>query len=285
MPHNRRSPCLIALALFTACGAPTPDAPGDAATPDDSGLPGGYPPRRLGDTIALTTTGHLVSFDRSAPGTLLTNVLPGWFARDERVVAIDMRPRDRALYALTNHGQLYVVDTGWGLARPLLQVTGLVGADVEIDFDPVLDRLHVVSGDGTRLVVDVDAGHVDTVTDTVLAGIAFANNFASACRSTQYVIDPAGDLQVIRGTAATRIGALGLGATHVAFDIATDSAGADAAFAVDGAGFYAVDLATGHASLREVVPLSAGEAITGLALAVSAVAPAQPPVSCSGSRR
>src|SRR4051812_40137465 len=99
MPRNGRSPCLIALALFTAC-APAPEAPGDAAPPDGSGLPDGDPPRRIGDTVALTTTGRLVSFDRSAPGTLLTNVVPGWFARDERVVAIDMRPRDRALYAL-----------------------------------------------------------------------------------------------------------------------------------------------------------------------------------------
>src|ERR1041385_937299 len=76
------------------------------------------------------------------------------------VVGIDVRPADGLLYAVTADGGIYTVDakTGQATAKSKLSEPLKAGTTVTIDFNPVADRLRVITSDGTNLRVNVDDG-------------------------------------------------------------------------------------------------------------------------------
>jgi hypothetical protein len=76
------------------------------------------------------------------------------------VVGIDVRPADGALYALTADGGIYTVDAKSGAAtmKSKLSETLKAGVTVTVDFNPVADRLRILTSDGTSLRVNVDDG-------------------------------------------------------------------------------------------------------------------------------
>ena len=66
------------------------------------------------------------------------------------VVGIDVRPSDGMLYAVSADGGIYTLDakTGAATMKSKLSETLKSGVTVTVDFNPVADRLRIITSDG-----------------------------------------------------------------------------------------------------------------------------------------
>ena len=194
----------IALAL-AACGSSSDDdmpAPAPAPPP---------PTMTAGDVFAITASNRLLSFNRDAPATVRTTVPLVGLQGGENLVGIDFRPTDGMLYAVGSSGRIYTINTGTGVATvkstlaadatdTTAPFTALNGSDYGVDFNPVADRLRVVSNTGQNLRINVDSGA--TTTDGAINGgapnaavtaSAYTNSFAGTGTTTLFALDTAND--------------------------------------------------------------------------------------------
>lgn len=232
----------------------------------------------------------LTFFDSANPGGALAPIGVTGLGAGETLVDIDIRPSNGALYGLGSLGNVYSID----LVTSAASLVSSLAADpadatnpftsldpgatrLSIDFNPVPDRLRIVSDTGQNLRVNVDTGAVTT--DGILNGatssavsVAYTNPDTNPATGTQlYYADDGlpGTLFTTSDPNAgvtTTVGSLGAGTTPlVGFDIAasgvafaslTDPAGG-------GSSLYLVDLATGAATL--VGPILGGGAPITLA--------------------
>ncbi len=184
-----------------------------------------------------------------------------------KVLGIDVRPADNMLYAVGADGGIYTVDLKSGKATMKSKLEKNVDAKtmVTVDFNPVADRLRLMSNDGTSLRVNVDDGKVVTdgshkfaETDmhkgekpNVIAG-AYSNSVKGTKETALYDID--GTIGALLKQAPPNdgvlnaIGKLGVKATTVAFDIWADGNGKNEAWLMAGDWLHSVDLATGKAT-------------------------------------
>lgn len=261
-----------------------------------AGCNGDYTPpdRRAADTYALIDK-SILRFERASLATPI-GIQPITGIPDaETLLGMDIRPSDGLIYVLSNAGKLYTVNPTTGVAtlKSTLNAdatdnldgnpayAGLQGTSFGIDFNPVPDRLRIVSDTGQNLRVNVDNGA--TFTDGAINGAvtgysaaAYTNNFAAACRTALYTIDAASDRLLIQippnnGTAVA-IGALGVDVDAVnGFDIVTDIDGIDDALAVlkvgGVTGLYRINLLNGAATALGA--LTEPGSYTGLALTIA----------------
>lgn len=153
--------------------------------------------------------------------------------------------------------------------------TTLAGTRYGTDFNPVPDRLRVVSDTGSNLRINVANGLV--ITDGTLnpssptvVGAAYINSFAGATTTTLYVIDAGVDALMIQnppnnGTLVP-VGPLDVTVSDVvAFDIAEQPApnSAFATLQVGGVlGLYSINLTSGHAT--SIGPVVGNPTIVGM---------------------
>lgn len=178
---------LLAAAVATAFAAASLTGCTDDALPDPNAEPTG--PVATGDTVALTSSGRVVSFDRAPSKNLISNLSLKGLASGETLVGIDTRPNNSTIYALSDKGNLYKLDpsTGrvtlvgalkasasaptnaatttppnpacpTGTAAPAF--TTLSGAEFGLDVNPAVDRLRVVSDSGQNLRINMDTFEV-----------------------------------------------------------------------------------------------------------------------------
>jgi hypothetical protein len=184
------------------------------------------------------------------------------------------------LYGLGSTSRIYTIDATTGVA---IAVSGspftpaMTGTAFGFDFNPVTDRIRVVSNDLSNFRLNPNSGAV-SATDTPLnyasgdtgAGLmprvvasAYANNFSGTATTTLFGIDSNRDVLVMQGGAVgmpspnggvlTTIGA-GLGfntSDLVGFDIS----------GITGVAFASLTPATGGASLLFTIDLTTGSAI------------------------
>ena len=224
-----------------------------------------------GSTIfAITTANTLLRFDSAAPGTILSTTAVSGLQVGENILGIDFRPASGQLFGLGSTSRLYTLDLTSGVATQVGAAPfapALSGTDFGFDFNPVVDRVRVVSDADQNLRLNPSTGAL-AATDTALAyaagdpnaganpntvGAAYTNSFAGASVTTLYGIDSNLDILTIQnppnnGTLNT-IGSLGFNTSGaVGFDIATAGT-AFAALSVSGlAGLFTVNLATGAAT-------------------------------------
>ena len=246
----------------------------------------------VGDSIGLVGN-QIVTFNRAAPSTATSVVTVSGLTAGETLVGLDRRPADGALIALSTAGKLYTINAGTGVATlkstliadatdTTSPYTSLSGARFGVDFNPVPDRLRVVSDTGLNLRINVDTGA--TITDGVINGAAtgystaaYTNSFGAACRTALYTIDAQTNQLLLQnppndGTAVV-VGPLGVDVDAVnAFDISTDVSGANSALAALSVGgstaLYSINLTTGAATRIASLPL-ATSAYSGLALSIA----------------
>lgn len=158
-------------------------------------------------TVPTGSASNLVSFDSAAPGILLSNTPISGISTQHVLRAIDFRPANGALYAVSTDStdneaaQLYTIDLATGVATSVgggFTLTGNTSTRVSIDFNPVVDRLRVVTGTGQSYRVNAASGDL-VAQDTnisgspLISGIAYSDNVAGATQTTLYAYDFIGD--------------------------------------------------------------------------------------------
>lgn len=249
-------------------------------------LPTSTPAQARGELLATTASNKLISFNRTAPGKLCSSVAITNLADGESVLGADVRPADKALYALGSTGKLYTValDTGAATLKSTLSAaTGdddpfvsLAAGEYGVGFNPAADRLRVVTGDGANLRINVDDGKVTTdallSNGSAVSAAAYTNSFAGTKSTALYGLDHGADALVRIGSVpadaaacpndtnpncgvVTTIGPLSAGGdvTDVnGFDIDANTGTALAALRLGDAAsstLFAVNLTTGAAAL------------------------------------
>ena len=286
MRHSmfRVSAAACAAAMFMAACGGGYDDPGPASYNGPAPAP---TPVSVGDTVALTASGKVISFNRSTPGTMVGTVNVTGLSANETLLGIDFRPADGLLYALGSAGNVYTIAPSTGVATLKVALkaaagddnpfAAIVGTDFAVDFNPVADRLRVVSNLGQNLRINVDTG--DAITDGLIslaAGSAsvtaagYTNAFFGTTATQLFDIDAASGLLHLQdppnnGTLAAGL-ALGVTAGQVnGFDIDALNNTGYAALTVGAiTNLYRVNIATGAAT--SLGAIAGGETIRGLAL-------------------
>jgi hypothetical protein len=103
-----------------------------------------------------------VSFASDSPGSIRTSVPISGTLESERILGIDVRPKTSGLYGLGSANLLYLIDQGTGRARPVgpLFDVPIRGSSYGFDFDPVADRVRVVSDSELNMRLNPDSGRV-----------------------------------------------------------------------------------------------------------------------------
>jgi hypothetical protein len=266
--HRRRAPLMCGLLALAALAEPAAAA-------------------RLA-AIAGSTT--LVTFDSASPGTIRNTINVSGLMAGESLVALDLRPLNDVLYAVTSAQRVVIIESCSGVAIPtgLSFAPALAGSVIGLDFNPTVDRLRIVTdaeenfrfNPVTAVPVDADAGLGGVQYDTPLspAGTPVAaaydrNDNDPTTPTTLFVLDSAADELRRQGGidgspspnlgALTTIGPLGVDAnTAAGFEIV----GANQAFAMLNVGgfsrLYSIDLGSGAATLIGSV---GANGLTGLA--------------------
>jgi hypothetical protein len=249
----------FALTIFSSCSSNDDDTPIPAA-------PVAY---------AVDATNSLKTFSLATIGTPTSKPIlllqPG-----ETILGIDIRPANGQLYALGSTGRIYTIDTTTGNATMIgAGPIAISGTEFGFDFNPVVDRLRIVSNTGVNIRVNPTDGTL-VATDTTLnpgtpnvTAVAYLNNYTGALVTTLYDVDSTTDMLYTQnppnnGTLVP-IGPLGINATASnGFDIGGTSNTAYGIFTVGGiSGLYTINTTTGAATLVGTFPFTS---IRGLAV-------------------
>ena len=228
----------------------------------------------------------LIRFNSATPGVVTT---VGNFSGDTVTMSgMDFRPADGALYGFNQATSgIYRIDITSGATSLVSTSTTAIGSTtMGIDFNPVPDRMRVVSTGDQNLRINVATGAA--IVDGTLAfaagdpnaganpniiDAAYTNHDIDPLTGTTlYYIDSVLDILVStlnpNGGVLNTIGALGVDTSNfTGFDIFTQ-AGVNTAYAslttANGVGLYTINLATGAATLIGAIN---GQALDGLAVA------------------
>jgi hypothetical protein len=180
----------------------------------------------------------------------------------ESILGIDFRPANGQLYALGSSSRIYTINTANGAATVVggVLTTPLSGTEFGFDFNPVVDRIRVVSNTGQNLRLNPNDGAV-AANDAALnpgapsvTAAAYINNFAGTATTSLFDIDTETDKLYRQdppnnGT-LVEIGALGINAESAnGFDVGGRSGKAWAILKVGAASkIYSINLMTGAAT-------------------------------------
>jgi hypothetical protein len=189
------------------------------------------------------------------------------------LLGIDYRPATGVLYALDDTGILYTLDpfTGRVLSRQALSMPFLGGSLSGFDFNPVADRLRLTAANKQNFRVNVDTGVVSEdgllafpqvpplVGNPFVTASGYTNSQVGASSTQLFNIDTNLDRLLLQNPpndgSLQDIGSLGVDfSPSTGFDIVTDAAGMNTAYAVSGSTLYTLDLNTGRATFLAKLP-------------------------------
>ena len=276
--------------LLVSAVAMTLSACGGGSDHDDVVVTPPPPVVVAGDVFVLTASNKLLSFDRATPATIRTTATVTGLQAGENLLGIDFRPADGQLYGVGSTGRIYTLNgvTGAATVKATLAAdaadatapyTALAGTEFGVDFNPVADRLRIVSNTGQSLRINVDTGATTTdgninggAANTAITAAAYTNSFAGTASTTLFVIDGANATLYTQnppnnGTLASAV-PLGVAATGVAgFDIDARTNTGYAVMTVAGArNLYTLNLAAATAPATLVAAIGVAEELRGIAL-------------------
>ncbi len=259
----------LSFSNYSGCGLPGPSGLLTITDDDDGSC----------TSWAIDINNALLRFSCDTPGTIVSQTPVTGLQPNERLVGIDFRPATGQLFALGitggNSGRLYTLNLGTGAASlvggnfALPQSAGVgAGTNYEIDFNPTVDRLRVVSDSRDNFRLNPDTGGiagVDTALTpgSVVVGAAYDRNYVASPQpaTTLYGIDSNTDQLVTVGGinstpspntgAVTAIGNLGFNTGNVVgFDVINGAE--QTAYALlslnNLPALFTIDLATGAAT-------------------------------------
>ena len=256
-----------------------------------------------GTVFAVTSGNNLISFNQFTPSALKSGptAITGLQA-SEMVMGIDFRPRTGVLFAATNQGRIYTINTSTAAATVVGSAPFTVnGTSFGIDFNPVPDLIRFVTDADQNLRISPNDGTVVTTggADGALAfatgdpnaaanpnvvASAYTNNFLGATTTTLYGIDSNLDTLVTQGSVGgsptspntgqlftvgslTPAGGASINTTaDVGFDIVGPTGLALASLTPMGgttSSLYTINLTTGAATL--IGPIGATETVRDIA--------------------
>jgi len=212
----------------------------------------------------LTTTNTLVRFLSSDTSAILSTVTLAPLAMGENLLNIDFRPATGVLYTISNLNNLYTVNLQTGALTYINRTSvALNGTSFGFDFNPVADRIRIVSDFGQNLRVVPDSGVVMPDLDingaTGISSAAYANNVPAAASTTLYTLSATTLYTQNPPNNGTEIAVGNLNVmTNITtgFDIATNGSVNYAGMSAPIAGvfrFLTVNLATGEAIIRGII--------------------------------
>jgi hypothetical protein len=182
------------------------------------------------------------------------------------ILGIDVRPADGMLYGVASDGSIVTIDprSGQATMKSKLSQAWARSAAVTFDFNPVADRLRLMSAEGVSWRINVDDGMVTVdgshkykdmagKTPRVVAG-AYSNSFKGTKATTLYNIDAATNSLVTQNPpndgVLNSVGPLGITIKGpVAFNIVATGPDQNAGWLAVGGALYSVDLKTGKATM------------------------------------
>jgi len=136
------------LASVLAAGCATPDREAEG-------------PLRKETIVAVTERGVLLRFNAGQPQKVTTIGTIKGLGANERMTGIDYRVARGVLFGLASSGRLYTINTQSAQATPVGAAPlaiALAGGEFGFDFNPVVDRIRIVSNTGQNMRAHPDTG-------------------------------------------------------------------------------------------------------------------------------
>lgn len=222
---------------------------------------------------AISESNQLLTFDPENNADIKRVAISG-LQGGENVVGIDIRPNNGMLYAIGSNSRIYTINTTSGAATFVATLSiPLSGVSFGVDFNPVPDRIRIISNTGQNLRVNpmdgatINDGAINP-TPAAITAAGYTNSVAGATTTTLHVIDTDADKLYVQNPPnnGTLTMGMNLGVNADAssgFDIGGKAGAAYALLTVGNATLlYSINLTTGQAT--EV--RSFGERVRGLAL-------------------
>jgi uncharacterized surface protein with fasciclin (FAS1) repeats len=145
----------------------------------------------------LTDAPELVTFDAADPATITASVPITGVARGTSLLAIDIRPANGQLVAVSDASVLYTIDPATGVASAIGPAIDPPIADpgFGFDLDPATDSIRIAVATGQNLSVDPATGAAAALGD--LAYEQGDTNAAAMPRVVAAAYSPAADLFVV----------------------------------------------------------------------------------------
>ncbi|WP_133272724.1 DUF4394 domain-containing protein [Hymenobacter radiodurans] len=193
--------------------------------------------------------------------------ITGLSAVTDRIYGLDIRPATGQLYALVattsaTDGRLYTINPATGAATLVAPVSIPLSGSLTLgfDFNPVVDRIRIVTKSGQNLRVNpvdgvaIEDGRINGGTANSVMSVAYDNNVAGATSTNLYALDfTASKLYLVNPPNAgtlTEIGSLSINfLSDGSFDIGATSKKAYAVMSGPYVGrLYSINLTTGAAT-------------------------------------
>ncbi len=193
----------IILLVFTACKkdfSPTEESSGNPMASSFKAKP-----EIVSGIIFYALSGNtLDKFLANDPKDPISSATISGLQQGERLLGIDFRPATGGLYGLGSNSRLYLINPATGVATlvaPLTRVSmgistplSLSGSSFGFDFNPVVDRIRIVSNTGQNLRANPVTG-VTLVDGSInpqpasVNGVAYDNNQNGATSTELYALD------------------------------------------------------------------------------------------------
>lgn len=211
---------------------------------------------------AVDLMNNLLIFNPKNTATIVSKTMMG-LAAGENVVGLDFRPLNGQLYGLTSSSRIVTINASSGAIAVVGTLsTPLSGTDFAFDFNPLVDRIRIISNTGQNLRYNPNDATLPVLVDGMInpgspeiTAAAYANNFAGTTSTMLFDIDAATDMLYLQvppndGTLKA-IGPLGINVSAASgFDIGGTSGTAWAILVVDGVSrMYEINTMTGSATL------------------------------------
>lgn len=151
---------------------------------------------------ALSNNNAIVKYNAQNLNTPISSKAITGLAAGETITSIDYRPATGQLYGLGSTSRLYFINEESGLATPLGAAAftpAVTGTNASINFNPMVDRVRLVTESGQNLRLHPELGTV-AATDTNISGtnseigaVAYTNSVVGTTSTVLFDIDFATD--------------------------------------------------------------------------------------------
>ncbi|RYG67945.1 DUF4394 domain-containing protein [bacterium] len=155
---------------------------------DNNSGNGGLPIQPTGYTFYGVQDDQLVVGDTNNASRAARRTITG--VNGGKIVAVDIRPANGALYGFSSEHRLYRINTATGAATQIGGTISEIDGDrVGFDFNPTVDRIRVVDSNGNNLRLNPDTGAIvaidtDLPSSVDVVAVAYTNNRATTGGTT-----------------------------------------------------------------------------------------------------